>query len=153
MGDSADNVAIGSIVWSTAVDGDGHAAFGGIVVDVGVWDGGEEYVEILDPGACDFLIESRKRGSRHPKSHRTVGLRRLALSDLNVEATEPPSPNKMEAFASAALVSTAVTLPYTSAWELVIAAGKLYEVRAAIYAAGRERPLPEYDHEHAMGRA
>lgn len=132
-----DDIAIGCIVWSNAQDADGNAAFGGMVVDVGVWDDEEHYVEILDPSRCGFIIESRKKGSRHPKSHRTVGLRRVALRDLRADGTEPASPGKMEAFASAALVSTAVTHPQSATWELVIAAGKLYEARAELLAAER----------------
>lgn len=120
-----DSVDIGSVVWSSANNSRGEAAWGGVAVDVGLAHDGEPYVIVLVSNPEEILTCARRRGvtSGRMTTHDGVIRRRVFADDLG-STEEPRSWAKMTGAATKA-VRAAAELKGERRWELIEDARRL----------------------------
>lgn len=116
------DIAIGCVVWTKAKDQFGLAARGGMVVD-----GDDQTVTVIAEDR-DWTITIRRRGSNaSAKSYAKAIVRKMLLSELDLEATDPPSWSKMQGCARKMLMSAAEAVWPHGAFELCRYAQLLHE--------------------------
>lgn len=120
-----DGLAIGSLISSAASTVNGTAAHFGMVVDVGVTEHGEAFVEYLEElSDRECRVNVWWGGAAKPKAPHVARLARMALAE--VASVEEPVPSRMEGWAQKALLGAAL-LPSgaSQGHDLVVAAGTL----------------------------
>lgn len=103
------DLAVGSIIWDGTTVNENHMPTrGGMVVDSGLTEQGEPYVEVLDERCIKTLVQSREPSAKQWRSHRPAGLSRIMLSDIDPATIEEPSIARMHGWAQKALFGAAL---------------------------------------------
>lgn len=139
-----DAVALGSIVWSRTRGVIAGDRFGGMVVDVGLHDDGSPYAIILrELPVGEVKVQVYYRGGDKPKLPRVARLDRIDVADIDPDSVERPDGTRMEGWAKKAILGE-VVLPGRT-FELVVAAGSLYEAAKQVHVASRTGRQSERD--------
>lgn len=149
-----DQLAIGSTVASKAVDTDGVPTTFGMVVDFGLHDTGEPFVDLLvEVSRREVKVDVTYKGAK-PKAINVAQLTRIDVVDLDPSTVEEPQPSRMEGWVGKALVGE-VVLPGHTFVLAYIAAG-LRDEAAAVNArrhAGTQTIVDEFNEALAAKRA
>lgn len=129
-----DSLAVGSMVWSRAVDTDGVSTRGGVVVDFGMHeeDGKPYVVHLEELTAKEVRVCVYWSGSKTPKTPHVARLGRLDLDQIEPSTVEAPNVTRMEGWAKKAMLG-AVLLPWGKDNHLA-----LIGAAGALLAAGKE---------------